>query len=80
MEDILRTAAALSDFDIVATSGVAERSHGTRNHLTGHAIDIALVDPKTGKQLPAYQNAETFRQYEQFAKSRGSSSSRNITS
>lgn len=67
MEDILRAAAALSGFDIVATSGVAERSHGTKNHLTGHAVDIALVDPKTGKQLPAYQNAVTFSQYEQFA-------------
>lgn len=67
LEDILRTAAAASPYNVVAVSGVANRSAGTRNHSTGHAVDIQLVDPATGKAVPNYQNGPAFETYEKFA-------------
>jgi hypothetical protein len=38
-----------------------------RNHGKGRALDVALVDKKTGKVLDNYQNAQAFRTYEKFA-------------
>jgi hypothetical protein len=38
-----------------------------RNHGKGRALDVALVDKKTGKVLDNYQNAKAFRTYEKFA-------------
>lgn len=38
-----------------------------RQHGKGHAVDLRIVDVKTGKALSNYQTPETFRVYEKFA-------------
>lgn len=65
--DIVKTAASAYGLDVQAFSGVQGRSTGTKNHPGGWAIDVKLVDPSTGKVLPNYQNAKSFKAYEQFA-------------
>ncbi|MGN6103123.1 MAG: hypothetical protein ACTHOR_18440, partial [Devosia sp.] len=43
LESILSEAAAASPYNVVAVSGVAPRDAGTKNHSTGHAVDVQLV-------------------------------------
>lgn len=67
--DILKTAAQAYGLDVQATSGVAGRSTGTKNHPGGYAIDVQLVDPSTGRVLPNYHEdlPNSFPAYEKFA-------------
>lgn len=76
VENIMRQAAAVSPYNVVAFSGVAGRNTGTKNHPGGYAVDIFLQDPKTGQLLtnyskPEYQHQGTWQQnfpiYEKFA-------------
>lgn len=62
--DILQTAAERSAQSVMAISGL--RVGDPRFHGKGLAADISLLDP-SGKALANYQNASTFRAYEQFA-------------
>jgi hypothetical protein len=65
--DVLQAAAALSPYNVEAFSAVAGRSAGTQNHPGGHAIDLRLIDPATGKELDNYQKGGAFKEYERFA-------------
>lgn len=65
LTDILNQAALRSGYKVEAFSGY--RPGDPRFHGKGLATDISLIDPATGQKLPNYQNAGTFRQYEQFA-------------
>jgi len=63
--DILEKAAAASGYDVEFRSGYREgdsRQHGKKN-----AIDVTLIDPKTGQKIPDYQSGPSFRTYEEFA-------------
>lgn len=63
--DILEKAAGMSGYRVEFKSGL--RPGDKREHGKGNALDITLIDASTGKRLPDYQSAETFRIYEQFA-------------
>lgn len=64
--DILSTAAQnFGGYKVTATSGL--RIGDSRFHGKGMAADVQLTDLATGKALSNYQNASTFRAYEQFA-------------
>jgi hypothetical protein len=67
--DIIEQAAASSGYNVEATSGVAARSTGTQNHPHGYAVDISLVDPKTGQRFDNYHGdlPNNFPVYERFA-------------
>lgn len=62
---ILTTAARDFPYEVVVRS--AARPGDSRLHGRNIAIDINIIDPKTGKAFPDYQNAQSFRVYEQFA-------------
>lgn len=64
--DIIRKASEGSPYNVQLFSGI--RPGDKRQHGKGHAVDIALVDPYSGEALANYQSAETFPQYEAFAK------------
>lgn len=64
--DIVETAASRFPLQVEAVSGRAARASGTQNHPHGWAIDVRIYGPD-GKPLPNYQNASSFRTYEQFA-------------
>ena len=61
----LQAAARLSPYRVVAYSG--KREGDPRFHGKGQAIDINLIDTRTGKTVPNYQNAEGFAAYQAFA-------------
>lgn len=63
--DILAEASKRSGYKVEAFSGF--RPGDIRQHGRGNATDVRLIDPKTGKPLPNYQNAKSFRAYEKFA-------------
>lgn len=63
--DIIQRAADASGLVVELTSG--SRPGDKRQHGKDNAVDITLIDPATGQRLPNYQNAATFRTYEQFA-------------
>jgi LysM repeat protein len=65
--DIIQKAAEGSNYNVQLFSGY--RPGDRRQHGRGNAVDIALVDPYSGEALPNYQSAETFPQYETFARS-----------
>lgn len=65
MRSILEKAARNSPYDVEAYSGY--RPGDRRYHGRNQAVDVRLVDPRTGKAIPNYQSAEAFRAYEQFA-------------
>lgn len=52
-------------YDVKIKSGY--RPGDKRQHGKGKAIDVTLVDQKTGKAVPDYQNAKSFGLYEKFA-------------
>ncbi len=73
---VLQMAAAQSPYNIIAFSGVADRSSGTTSHPSGHGMDIYLQDPATGKLLTNYAGSgfaksgtmsSNYGAYEQFA-------------
>ena len=61
----LQAAARQSPYRVVAYSG--KREGDPRFHGQGKAIDINLIDPKTGKTIPNYQSPEGFAAYQSFA-------------
>jgi hypothetical protein len=61
----LQAAARNSPFRVVAYSGM--RQGDPRFHGQGKAIDINLIDPASGKTIPNYQNAASFKVYQDFA-------------
>lgn len=66
LRDSIREAAdRFSGYEVHAYSGY--RPGDKRQHGKAKAIDVALVDKRTGKVLDNYQNASTFRTYEKFA-------------
>ena len=75
MVDIVKRAAAASPYDVKITD--AMRAGGKGNHKHGYAIDVALIDPRTGAELPNkmyYKNGtiipgavDAFPVYERFA-------------
>lgn len=65
LTSILKEAALRSNYQVQAFSGY--RAGDPRFHGKGLATDVNLIDALTGKALPNYQNAGSFRQYEQFA-------------
>lgn len=65
LHDILQTAASqFPGYTVRVTSG--ERQGDPRFHGKGMATDIQLIDPN-GQPVKNYQNADSFRTYEQFA-------------
>jgi hypothetical protein len=74
--DILQTAATAFPLHVEATSGLAPRSTGTRNHPTGRAIDVQIYD-QNGTPIANYagnpfgvkseEAAAAYPIYEQFA-------------
>jgi hypothetical protein len=60
-----KTAAEQSPYDVVIYSG--KREGDPRFHGKGQAIDINLVDPKTGRVLSNYQKPEDFAAFQSFA-------------
>lgn len=64
--DIIQKASDGQPYNVQLFSGY--RPGDRRQHGKGNAVDIALVDPYSGEALPNYQSAETFPQYETFAK------------
>lgn len=64
--DIIQKASEGQPYNVQVFSGY--RPGDKRQHGRGNAVDIALVDPYSGEALPNYQSAETFPQYETFAK------------
>lgn len=52
-------------YDIDVFSGY--RPGDRRQHGVGHAADIRLIDPKTGKELNNYQDAASFAEYQKVA-------------
>lgn len=67
LTDIMTKAAASSPYDVRLVSGY--RAGDPRMHGQGLATDVQLFDRATGKALPNYQDASSFRQYEEFAQS-----------
>lgn len=66
LRDSIREAAnRFPGYEVHAYSGY--RPGDKRQHGKAKAIDVALVDKKTGQVLDNYQNASTFRTYEKFA-------------
>ncbi|HLP67945.1 MAG TPA: phage tail length tape measure family protein, partial [Rhizobium sp.] len=66
LTDILQTAATrFPGFKVDAISGY--RAGDPRFHGQGLATDVQLTDLATGKMLGNYQDASSFRAYEQFA-------------
>lgn len=65
LTDILTKAAAVSPYDVRLVSGL--RPGDPRLHGQGLATDVQLFDKTTGAALPNYQDAVSFRQYEDFA-------------
>lgn len=65
LTDILTKASGSSPYDVKMISGL--RPGDPRFHGQGLATDIQLIDRSTGKALPNYQDATSFRDYEQFA-------------
>lgn len=64
--DVLQSAAEdFPGYRLEAFSGY--RPGDKRFHGKGEATDVRLIDLKTGKEVPNYQDAEGFRAYEQFA-------------
>lgn len=61
----LKAAAAQSPYNVVAYSG--NRPGDPRYHGKGMAVDVNLIDPKTGATVPNYQNAGSFKTYQDFA-------------
>jgi hypothetical protein len=62
---IIEQAAQYTPYVVELRSGF--RPGDSRQHGKGNAIDINLIDPKSGEALPNYQNGANFREYEQFA-------------
>lgn len=70
LQDVIRKAADASDYDVRVTpagGAVRGRRSNSSQHVKGNAVDVQLVDRKTGKALPNYQDAASFRAYEEFA-------------
>jgi hypothetical protein len=68
--DILQETSKNSEYAVQVISGNDSRNPlkiKNSQHPKGQAIDIRLVDKKTGQPIPNYQSAEGFRAYEQFA-------------
>jgi hypothetical protein len=65
LQQILSTAAQNTPFDVQFKSGY--RPGDKRQHGKHNAIDVQLVDKRTGKALADYQDPKHFRDYEQFA-------------
>jgi hypothetical protein len=63
--DILDKAATDFPYEVRVRSGF--RDGDKRFHGHGMAMDITLHDPQTGAKIPDYQDANSFRVYEQFA-------------
>jgi len=66
LTDIIQKASEGQPYNVQLFSGM--RPGDKRQHGRGNAVDIALVDPYSGEALPNYQSADTFPQYETFAK------------
>lgn len=62
---LLQRAAESSPYTVEAYSGYREGD--PRQHGRGHATDVRLIDPKTGKALPNYQDPAAFKAYQQYA-------------
>lgn len=65
--DIVQNAIAASPYDAEIRSGAEQRSTRGSNHNSGWAVDVTLIDPKTGQKLPDYQDGTAFAAYEQYA-------------
>lgn len=64
---VIEAAAARSPYDVVMFSG-ARDGGGTSQHDRASAVDIVLIDPSTGQQIPNLgAGGEAFRIYEEFA-------------
>lgn len=66
LSSIIAEAADGFPYKVEIISGA--RAGDSRQHGRGGALDVVLVDPKTGKKLPNYQDASAFDAYEAFAK------------
>lgn len=62
---LLERAIAQYDQPVKFKSGL--RPGDPRLHGRGLAIDVTIMDPKTGQAIPDYQNAQAFPVYERFA-------------
>jgi hypothetical protein len=65
LQQILSIAAQNSPFDVQFKSGY--RPGDKRQHGKHNAIDVQLVDKRTGEEFADYQDPRHFRDYEQFA-------------
>ena len=65
LQEILTIAAQNTPYDVQFKSGY--RPGDKRQHGKHNAIDVQLVDKRTGKALADYQDPRHFRDYEQFA-------------
>jgi len=65
---IIEQAAAASPYDVVIFSGARPGRRRGSQHHGNNAVDIVLVDPRTGQELPNYKTASTYPQYEAFAR------------
>jgi hypothetical protein len=65
LQKILSVAAQNSPFDVQFKSGY--RPGDKRQHGKHNAIDVQLVDKRTGEAFADYQDPRHFRDYEQFA-------------
>jgi peptidoglycan hydrolase-like protein with peptidoglycan-binding domain len=63
---VLTEAAARSPYNVVMFSGDRDGTSASQ-HDTGNAVDIVLIDPSTGQEIPNLANGEAFPIYEQFA-------------
>lgn len=65
---IMERAAAQSPYDVVIFSGARPGGRRGSQHHGNSAIDMVLIDPQTGQELPNYKTASTYPQYETFAR------------
>lgn len=65
--EILRAAAAASPYSVEAFSGARPNDSGSQ-HQHGGAVDIVLIDPNTGQEIPNYNaGGAAYQAYERFA-------------
>ena len=67
LQQAIIAAAKSSEYAVEVKSGF--RHGDKREHGKGNAMDVNLIDKKTGKALADYQDPKHFRAYEQFAQS-----------
>ena len=63
---INRVGANYGPYEVKIISGL-RTGKGESFHGKGQALDVALIDRKTGEKLPNYQNAKNVAAYQQFA-------------